>query len=205
MSFFLRYVLQLKNATRSLIVYDTLYEKVLQRGHYIDIPIIMQINMDFTHCQPFSWYFFCSSPIEHYKASRSRRPEPCLASDSNFFLSPISFPHGVDESTGRVWYKNCNMGRNQIAKIVSDIAKKMGWPGRITNHSIRKTLCANLFNQDVNSNMIIQISGHKNPASSSNYAKANVTTQKRLYNMLMNENVAPSCQIALVSKSSRSR
>lgn len=81
------------------------------------------------------------------------------------------------------------MGRNPIGRIMPDIAKKLNWIGRITNHSVRKTSCDKLFNRDLNPNLIIQVSGHKTLQSINNYAKANFRTQKNLYYIIVaNEN-----------------
>lgn len=121
-----------------------------------------------------------------YKQFRDRRPESYLDPSKKFFLTPIVFPHGVDHCEGRAWYKEANMGRNQIGKYIPDVAKQLGWKGKITNHSIRKTLCNGLLNKDVNPNLIMQVSGHKNPASINNYASANMKTQKELYKKILN-------------------
>lgn len=115
-----------------------------------------------------------------YKKCHARRPKSYLDPSKKFFLSTISFPNGVDHSEDRPWYIESNMGRNQIGKYIPDVAKQLGWHGKITNHSIRKTLRKGLLNKDVNPNLIIQVSGHKSTTIINNYASANKETQKSL-------------------------
>ena len=57
---------------------------------------------------------------------------------------------------------------------------------KLTNHSVRKTMCTTLLNAGVYPTMIQQLSGHKNVQSISNYAQANVAQQKKMCNILTN-------------------
>lgn len=68
------------------------------------------------------------------------------------------------------------MGKNQI---------RLGWSGKITNHSLKKTLCEGLFNRRVNPYLTIQVSGHKTVQSINNYATANANTQKDLFQKIV--------------------
>ena len=65
-------------------------------------------------------------------------------------------------------------------------------PGKKTNHSVRKTMCTNLLHAGVALTNIIQLSGHKNVASLSNYATASRSQQQAMCDILKNPSTSDS-------------
>ena len=61
-----------------------------------------------------------------------------------------------------------------------------------TLHSVRKTMCTNLLHACVAPTNIIQLSGHKNVASLSNYATASRNQQQAMCDILMNQSMSDS-------------
>ena len=64
------------------------------------------------------------------------------------------------------------------------MAKESGLTGKITYHSLRKTMCTTLLHKAVAPTMIMQLSGHKNMASVNNYAVASHQQQKYMCGLL---------------------
>ena len=77
------------------------------------------------------------------------RPASMLHEDSPFYLA-INHGH-VDGSLK--WYKKQPLGVNILSKMMSSMAKSCGLKGNITNHSIRKTMCTQLF-QDIRMSLV---------------------------------------------------
>ena len=81
------------------------------------------------------------------------------------------------------------MGVNSITKIAPTMANKSGITVKITNRSLRKTLCQILSLTHVDPTVIIQLSGHKNVNSVLNYATADMDLQKDMSEILTRQDV----------------
>lgn len=86
------------------------------------------------------------------------------------------------------WYSNCPMGENRIAKIMSRSAKRAGIDSskKITNHSVRRTMCSQLYQANIPPVIIAQISGHKNVSSLVHYTEASEEQQRNMSHLLVN-------------------
>lgn len=80
------------------------------------------------------------------------------------------------------WYLPAPMGKNYLRNIVPTIAEKAGIEGHITNHTVRKTSCANNMHADMAPERVQQFSGHKRAETLNNYAIASVEQQKEMSN-----------------------
>ena len=88
--------------------------------------------------------------------------------DAPFFLS---VKH-QRKTTDTVWYKKCPLGKNGIRKLLSTATKNVGLPGKVTNHSVRKTCIWRLLELDVPKNY------HRNLKSLDSYKTASIQHQR---------------------------
>ncbi len=112
-------------------------------------------------------------PVRLYKLYESKRPKQCT--ETCFFLG-INYQakqHGE-------WYINKPMGPTRIGEIMSKIAERAGLVGKYTNHSVRRTMCTQLYQKGVNPILIAQLSGHKNINSLSHYTTASMKQQHEM-------------------------
>ena len=146
--------------------------------------------------RPFQPKIFANSsqpercPVTNYKLFASHRPKKSLEPHAPFYLA-INHTRRED---AKVWYKNSPMGEKLLGAIVKTMCVAAGIPGKKTNHSIRKTMCTNLFQAGVNPILIAQLAGHKNVASVNNYAVASLPQQKQMCRILSNSNQSVTMQ-----------
>ena len=84
------------------------------------------------------------------------------------------------KATDAVWYKKSPLGKNEIGKLLTKAAQNAGFPGRVTNHSVRKTCISRLLDSDVPENYVAQLSGHRNLKSLDSYKSASIQHQRRM-------------------------
>ena len=65
---------------------------------------------------------------------------------------------------GKVWYVNRPAGINRLHTAVSDMCKIAGLPGHYTNHSLRSTAATKLYQNSVDEQIIMEITGHRSLA-----------------------------------------
>ena len=92
-----------------------------------------------------------------------------------------------------MWYAKAPMSKNKLGKIVTTMASKAGLKGKLVNHSIRKKTVQDLHSAGIAPSMICQVTGHKNVNSINNYAVADRNTQKRMSNILMDDETRLDC------------
>ena len=84
------------------------------------------------------------------------------------------------KATDAVWYKKSPLGKNKIGKLLTKAAQNAGFPGSVTNHSVRKTCISRLLDSDVPENYVAQLSGHRNLKSLDSYKSASFQHQRRM-------------------------
>ena len=91
------------------------------------------------------------------------------------------------------------MGQKTLGTIMKVMAEKAGLTDKkISNHSVRRTMCTTLLQEGVAPNIIAQLSGHKNIASLQHYSVASTSQQKDMSNLLQHIKTptpTPSCTI----------
>ena len=122
-------------------------------------------------------------PFFFYKIYRAHRPQAMNHDEAPFYLTPKGDPLCTKNVQG-IWYATMAMGVNSISKITPTMAKNLGITAKITNHSLRKTLCQILYSAHVDPTVIIQLSGHKNINSVLNYATADMEQQQDMSEIL---------------------
>ena len=131
-------------------------------------------------------------PVECYKLYKSHRPSNYTYPESPFY---VSINHSGTPSNHFNWYKNSPMGPKLLASVMKNMAQKAGINDKkLSNHSVRRTMCTTLLQEGVSPNIIAQLSGHKNVGSLQNYSIASVAQQKNMSHILqgMSEPALPS-------------
>ena len=109
--------------------------------------------------------------------------------DSPFYLATTK---NVGPKTF-MWYAKAPMGKNLFGKIVTTMVSKAGLKGKLVNDSIGKKTVQDLHSAGIAPSMICQVTGHKNVNSINNYAVADRNAQKRMSNILMDNETRLNC------------
>ncbi len=118
-------------------------------------------------------------PLRLYRLYLSHRPKTQQA--QKFFIHTNKHPRAT------TWYIDSNMGVNEVAKTMKNIATDGGLSGRFTNHSVRRTMCSQLLNSGKFSAVTVaQLTGHKDPNSLKQYMTASENTQRAMCEVLQN-------------------
>ena len=121
----------------------------------------------------------------------SKRPEKMRSADSPFYLA-INRNRPREDSA---WYKASPMGIDTIGSIMKKMSVNAGLVGRFTNHSVRRTTCQRLIDNNVAPVLICQLTGHKSISSLGHYVTANLKQQKVMASILQgnqtSENIPP--------------
>ena len=115
-------------------------------------------------------------PVKIFKEFARRHPLEMNKPDSPFYLA-VKHQRKPDDD---VWYMRSPLGKNEIGKFLSTAAKNAGLPGRVTNHSVRKTCISRLLDADVPNNFVVQLSGHRSLKSLDDYKSASYEHQRRM-------------------------
>lgn len=124
-------------------------------------------------------------PVVAYKTYASKRPSLMLNPESPFYLA-INYG---SKTKSAIWYKCQPLGKETLGRMMSNMAKEAGIPGHITNHSLRRTMCTQLLNAGIAPTTVIQLSGHKNVQSLSNYYTADKAQQENMSHILQNAGI----------------
>ena len=117
-------------------------------------------------------------PINLFKLFRDHRPEEAKLKGFPFFL-------GVAwKNDGNIWYTNRPMGKNKISEMLPEARKLLKLPGKVANHSVRKTGISQLLDADIPEIFVAQHSGMKNTDSLKAYKNASEKHQVRMSNVL---------------------
>ena len=65
---------------------------------------------------------------------------------------------------GKSWYLNRPAGVNRLRNAVKDMCTSAGLPGFYTNHSLRSTCATKLYQNDIDEQIIQEITGHRSLA-----------------------------------------
>ena len=81
--------------------------------------------------------------------------------------------------SSKPWFKNSAVGTNTLNSLMKTIAEKAGLGPNVKNHSGRKTMMQTLSN-NIPPTDIIQLSGHKNLQSVTNYSTVSQNQQMKI-------------------------
>ena len=88
-------------------------------------------------------------------------------SDAPFYLAVNNC---TKQESSKPWFKKSAVGQNKLNSLMRKMAEKAGLGPNVTNHSGRKTMIQASTNNDIPATNIIQLSGHKNLQSVTNYS-----------------------------------
>ncbi|CAH3191091.1 unnamed protein product [Porites evermanni] len=121
-------------------------------------------------------------PVVAYKIYREKRPENMMADDSPFYLG---INHTKTDGSKKHWFKSAPMGVNKLNTLMKTMASKANINNeRLTNHSARKHMIQKLNDSEIPPTHIMQLSGHKNVQSITNYSSLNLNQQKNISGIL---------------------
>ena len=96
----------------------------------------------------------CPVRIIHYYMSKLPSNRTCSA----MYLQPRK------KFTSTSWYLNRPVGVNTLRNVVKDVCKMGGIPGYFTNHSLRASSATHMYVNDVEEQVIQEITGHRSLA-----------------------------------------
>jgi site-specific recombinase XerD len=122
-------------------------------------------------------------PVFVYKVYAEKRPNEVNTDEAPFYLA---VNHCKRVSSDKSWFKKNALGVNKLNSLMKTMAEKAGLGPNISNHSGRKTMMQTLTNNDIPPTDIVQLSGHKNLQSVTNYSTVTQNQQKRMSQALAN-------------------
>ncbi|XP_038068807.1 zinc finger MYM-type protein 2-like isoform X3 [Patiria miniata] len=72
-----------------------------------------------------------------------------------FYLRPLAQPRG------QVWYAAQPLGRHKLAQVVAEVCRQGGLAGYRTNHSLRASAASRLYRENVDEQLICEVTGHR--------------------------------------------
>ena len=106
-------------------------------------------------------------PVPAYQLCAKKRPTEMNDSDAPFYLA---INNCTKQESSKPWFKKSAVGQNKLNSLMRKMAEKAELGPNVTNHSGRKTMIQALTNNDIPARDIIQLSGHKNLQSVTNYS-----------------------------------
>ena len=138
--------------------------------------------------RPFAPKAYCNKedptrcPVAAYKQYQYHRPSNYTDADSAFY---VALNHSWNDKNRFSWYKNSPMGSKYLGAVMKNMALKAGITNKkLSNHSVRRTMCTTLLQEGVAPNLIAQLSGHKNVGSLQHYSIASTSQQKSMSHIL---------------------
>ena len=133
-------------------------------------------------------------PIESYKLYKAHRPSNYVDPESPFY---VAVNNTWLPNTTYAWYKKAPMGQKTLSSVMKVMAEKAGLHDKkLSNHSVRRTMCTTLLQEGVAPNIIAQLSGHKNLGSLQHYSVASTAQQKQMSNILQGMKTPQTPQVA---------
>ena len=121
-------------------------------------------------------------PVAVYKIYSDKRPKNVMADDAAFYLG---IKYTRKDSSKKIWFKAAPMGVNKLNTLMKTMALKANINNeRLTNHSARKHMIQKLNDNDIPPTHIVQLSGHRNVQSITNYRGLNLNQQKYISGIL---------------------
>ena len=113
-----------------------------------------------------------------YKIYREKQPKNMMADNAPFYLG---INYTKTDGSKIHWFKSAPMGVNKLNTLMKTMASKANINNeRLTNHSARKHMIQKLNDSEIPPTHIMQLSGHKNVQSITNYSSLNLKQQKNI-------------------------
>ena len=123
-------------------------------------------------------------PVVANRIYREKRPENMMADDAPFYLG---INHTKTDGSKKHWFKSEPISVNKLNTLMKTMASKANINNvRLTSHRYRKHI-KKLNGSEIPPTHIIQLSGHKNIQSITNYNSLNLNQQKDISGFLSRE------------------
>lgn len=116
-------------------------------------------------------------PVLAYKLYAEKRPAEMKCEDAPFYLAVNNV---VKSDSRKPWFKKSPVGVNKLNSLMKNMSEKAGLGPKLKNHSGRKTMIQTLVNSEIPPTDIIQLSGHKNLQSITNYSTVSEKQQMHM-------------------------
>ena len=116
--------------------------------------------------------------VQLFKKYMSLRPSD--APTDVFYLKPR--PEGCSRSG--CWYYNRAVGHNVLSRTVKRLCNRAGVDGYFTNHSLRRTCATRLFQQGIDEQQIMSITGHRSSTAVRMYKQVSHEQEEKLSNLI---------------------
>ena len=142
-------------------------------------------------------------PVFVYKFYAEKRPSKMNTDEAPFYLA---INHCKKALSDKLWFKISALGANTLDSLMKRMAEKAGLGPNISNYGGRKTMMQTLTNNDVPPTDIVQLSGHKNLQSVTNYSTVSQPQQMKMSRALLaTSNVNESPKSSSTSNATTSR
>ena len=108
-------------------------------------------------------------PVAAYKLYAKKQPTEMNDSDAPFYLA---LNNCTKQESSKLWFKTSAVGQRKLNTLTRKMAENARLGANVQNHSGRKTMIHSLKNNNIPATDIIQLSGHKNLQSVTNYSVA---------------------------------
>ena len=106
-------------------------------------------------------------PVAAYKLYAKKPPTEMNDSDAPVYLAVNNC---TKQESSKLWFKTSVVGQRKLNTLTRKMAEKAGLGANVKNHSGCKTMIHSLTNNYIPATDIIQLSGHKNLQSVTNYS-----------------------------------
>lgn len=115
-------------------------------------------------------------PVAVYKFYAEKRPKEMDVDEAPFYLAI----NNCRKDSSKPWFKKSAVGVNTLNSLMKRMADKAGFGPNLKNHSGRKTMMQTLTDNNIPPTDIIQLSGHKNLQSVTNYSTVSQSQQMKM-------------------------
>ena len=130
-------------------------------------------------------------PVAAFKLFKEKRPMNYSTSTDPYYIAPVT--NDTNPDLTERWFLRQPVGVNKLSSLMTNMAKNAGLDThkKLTNHSARKYLVQTLRDQNVAPTSIMQVTGHKNVNSITNYSCLSEENQHYISDLLSHRNPAP--------------
>lgn len=116
--------------------------------------------------------------VRLFKKYLSVRPSECPA--NAFYLNPLKNARGAN------WFTTAPVGKNKLAKAVSNMCKACNIQGYKTNHSLRATAATRLYSSGIDEQLVMERTGHRSLEGVRSYKRTSAEQQETVSDILSN-------------------
>ena len=123
-------------------------------------------------------------PVEAYKLYAAKRPPQYCNENDPFYIATVT--NNPRPTHSERWFISQPVGKNKLCALMSTMCDRAGLSGdrRLTNHSTRKYLIQRLDDANIPPTHIMQITGHRNVNSITNYSTISDAHQKQISHII---------------------